>query len=103
MSLFTWLEWRLFNRSNTHLPKGVIWTAILSAVFFGIGHLPAMASLVPLTTLIIIRTVFLNAIGGVIFGWLFWRRSLEAAMVSHAATHVGFFIIGLAISGLNLT
>jgi membrane protease YdiL (CAAX protease family) len=27
---------------------------------------------------------------GVLYGWLFWRRHLEAAMACHAATHLGF-------------
>jgi hypothetical protein len=46
--------------------------------------------------------VLLNALGGVLFGWLFWRRSLEAAMVAHATTHVGFFIINLSLIALGL-
>jgi membrane protease YdiL (CAAX protease family) len=43
----------------------------------------------------------LNAAGGILFGWLFWRRNLETAMVSHAAVHVAFFVMNavLLISG----
>jgi len=102
MSLLVWLGCLLLRRSGSHPP--VVWTAIiLSAILFGIGHLPAMATLVPLNTVIIVRTVLLNAIGGVVFGWLFWRRSLEAAMVAHASTHVGFFIVGLLTMAFNLS
>jgi hypothetical protein len=96
MSLLVWLGWVLFNRSKPKPSRGVVWTAIvLSAILFGIGHLPALAALVPLTTMLVIRTVLLNAIGGVLFGWLFWRYNLEVAMVAHAATHIGFFIARL--------
>ena len=56
---------------------------MLAAVVFGLGHLPATAALLPLTPAVIARAVVLNGIPGVVFGWLFWRRGLEAAMVAH--------------------
>lgn len=38
------------------------------------------------------QIVLLNSVGGVVFGWLYWRRSLEAAMMAHAATQVVFIL-----------
>jgi hypothetical protein len=29
-----------------------------------------------------------NALPGLLFGWLFWRRGLEAAMGAHALAHL---------------
>ena len=29
------------------------------------------------------RTVLLNAVAGVVFGWLYWKRGLEMAMLAH--------------------
>jgi len=52
-------------------------------VLFGLGHLPATANILPLTPLVITRAVVLNGVGGVIFGWLYWKRGLESAMVAH--------------------
>jgi membrane protease YdiL (CAAX protease family) len=67
-----------------------MWSAILlSALLFGLGHLPVVSALVPLTPVIVLRTVVLNAVGGLLFGWLFWRRSLEAAMLAHASANLG--------------
>ncbi len=103
MSLLVWIGWRVAQRGQGVPRPALVWTAIvLTALLFGAGHLPALASMVALTPLIVVRTVLLNALGGVLFGWLFWRRSLEAAMVAHAATHVGFFIVnlGLIVFGL---
>ncbi|MFW5973612.1 MAG: CPBP family intramembrane glutamic endopeptidase [Bacteroidota bacterium] len=93
MSLFAWLGWRLLAlRTRDGLPyAGLVWFAIVAtAVLFGVGHLPALAAAVPLTPVLVARTIVLNALGGLVFGWLFWRRSLEAAMVSHASVHVAF-------------
>lgn len=94
MGLLVWVGWKVINRSQDKPSSGVVWASIIiAAIVFGIGHLPALATIVPLTTIVVIRTVLLNAIGGVAFGWLFWGKSLEAAMVAHAFTHVGFFTI----------
>jgi membrane protease YdiL (CAAX protease family) len=84
MSLFAWLG-RFFSRTPEGKPTDtVIWIAnILAAVVFGLGHLPAMALHVPLTPLVITRAVVLNGLLGIIFGWLYWKRGLEAAMISH--------------------
>jgi membrane protease YdiL (CAAX protease family) len=103
MSLLVWIGWRIFQRGQGQAHPVLVWVAItLAAVLFGIGHLPAMASLVELTPLIIFRTILLNALGGMIFGWLYWRRSLEVAMAAHAAGHIGFFIVNFAVFVLNL-
>jgi len=84
MSFFVWLG-RFISKTTEGKPTAaVIWTAnILAAVLFGLGHLPALAPLVPLTPLVIARTVVLNGLLGIIFGWLYWKRGLEAAMISH--------------------
>lgn len=67
-----------------------MWGALaLTAVLFGVLHLRAVAGLAPLSAPLVARTVLLNALGGLVYGWLFWRRGLEAAMLAHAATHVG--------------
>jgi hypothetical protein len=98
MSLLLWIGWRVVQRGQGAPRPWLVWTAIvLAALLFGIGHLPALAALVEPTPLLIVRTVLLNALGGVLFGWLFWRRSLEVAMVSHAAFHVGLFVVNVAI------
>ena len=84
MSFFVWLG-RFISKTQDGKPTHVVfWIAnILAAVLFGLGHLPAMALLVPLTTLVVLRTVILNGLIGIACGWLYWKRGLEAAMISH--------------------
>jgi membrane protease YdiL (CAAX protease family) len=73
-----------------------MWLAIVvSAVLFGVGHLPALVQAVELTPVLVARTILLNAIAGVIFGWLYWQRSLETAMLSHASFHVPLLVLSL--------
>ena len=90
MTLLAWLLWRLFQRGQGTPRAWVMWTAIVvSALLFGAGHLPAAAGLYGgLTPPVLVRIVGLNSALGIGFGWLFWRYSLEAAMLSHASWHV---------------
>jgi membrane protease YdiL (CAAX protease family) len=96
LSLVAWAAVRIARASADPPPRWALWTAILlAAVLFGAGHLPATSAIVPLTPVIVTRTIVLNTIAGVVFGWLFWRRSLEAAMIAHASSHVVLFVVKL--------
>lgn len=73
-------------------PAPIYWSSIcLAALVFALAHLPSAATIVPLTEIVTARVLLLNAAAGVVFGWLFWRYTLESAMVAHAALHVVFF------------
>jgi membrane protease YdiL (CAAX protease family) len=66
------------------LPTGVFWAPnIVTAVIFGLGHLPATAALAPLSVALVVRAVVLNGTAGLLFGLLYKRYGLEWAMVSH--------------------
>ena len=89
LSFLAWAGWRLFQRRRSAPGSAVMWGAIIgSAALFGVGHLPAVAALAPLTPILAVRTVALNAVAGLALGWLFWRRSLEAAMLAHATANL---------------
>lgn len=87
MSLFIWLGMKLTRRRQPPTVLIII-SIILAAVIFGLGHLPVTASLTAITPLVVGRAILLNGIGGVVFGWLFWRRGLESAMLAHFTTDV---------------
>jgi membrane protease YdiL (CAAX protease family) len=96
MSVLVFVGWRVTGRPEDGPRAAVVWTAIvLAAVLFGAGHLPALAQTVELTPALVARTVLLNAIAGVLFGWLYWRRSLESAILAHASFHVP--LLGLSL------
>lgn len=82
MTLLIWLFSKIFRMYPS--TAWLVWSAIVvSAVIFGIAHLPTAAALGPVTAIVIVRTITLNAIGGIIFGWLFWKQGLAAAVVAH--------------------
>lgn len=70
------------------------WAAIaLSAVLFGVSHLPVAAALLqvldPATAAYIVAG---NAVFGVLAGVLCWRHGLEAAIVAHSTAHLTFWL-----------
>lgn len=94
MSLFTWALHRTLARRSACVPSGVVMiAALLSALIFAVGHLPALAAVTELTPAVVARTLALNTVAGLVYGWLFWRLHLEAAMTAHAATHLGFALL----------
>ncbi|WP_295990200.1 CPBP family intramembrane glutamic endopeptidase [Rugamonas sp.] len=84
MSLLVWLANRFLARTGAIADARAIWTGIIgAALVFGALHLPAAGALFPLTPMVVARIIAMNAVGGVVFGWLYWRRGLEHAMVAH--------------------
>lgn len=87
-SIVAWLLWRIDPR-----PEGpgalVLWeTNVVVAVLFGLAHLQATAQLLPVTPLVASRALVLNGLGSLAFGYQYWRRGLEAAMITHFTTDI---------------
>jgi len=94
MSFFAWLGHFISKSIEGKPTAAVVWIAnVLAAVLFGLGHLPTMALLVPLTPLVIARTVILNGLLGIVFGWLYWKRGLESAMISHFSADIVLHVL----------
>lgn len=97
MALIVWLAGRLLRRPPS---PAVYWTAIvLAAVIFGALHLPAAHHIWPMGTVVVMRTIVLNGLAGVVFGWMFWRRGLEAAMAAHFVADLVLHVATPLIAG----
>jgi len=89
MTLLVWMFSKIKKTEEGKPSSFSIWLAIIiTAIIFGAGHLPFAVTLTPLTSLEIARIILLNSIGGIVFGWLYWRKGLESAMISHFSADV---------------
>lgn len=96
MTLVAWIGSRLFPAPE--LRPGVMWIAnLLAALSFGLGHLPALGVLVPVTPVLVARSLALNGVAGVVFGWLYWRRGLLMAMIAHFSADIVLHVIGVLL------
>lgn len=94
MSLFAWLGSFNSKTSEGKPTNATFWIAnILAAVLFGLGHLPATATILPLTPLVVTRAIVLNGIGGIAFGYLYWKRGLESAMIAHFSADIVLHVL----------
>lgn len=93
MTLLVWLASLLFKKLN----NAVFWTGIvLSALLFAVGHFGVTFAAVSDPGVLLLSYVLLgNSVGGIIFGWLYWKRGLESGMIAHVMTHVVMVLVSL--------
>lgn len=89
MSLFVWIAWRAGGAARP-VPTWAVWSALVaSSVLFAAGHLPVLYALLPGPPgWFVVLALAANFVPGMMFGWLYWRRGLEAAMIAHALAHL---------------
>jgi len=102
VTLIVWILWK-FSKPKTDEPTSTsVWIAIFAAaIIFGLGHLPATAALTTITPIVVARAVILNGIGGVIFGWLYWKKGLESAIIAHFTADVVLLVVFPLLLTLN--
>ena len=87
LTTVTWLICRSFRLAPGSRLRA-FWVAnAVVAVVFGLGHLPAVSAMGGvLTEALVVRTVALNALPSLLFGELYRRGGLEAAVIAHFST-----------------
>jgi membrane protease YdiL (CAAX protease family) len=91
LTLLVWAAWRVFQRGRPQ-PGAVCFVGaiLISSIVFGVGHLPiAVAIGGPLTLPVVVYIVTANSVFGLMAGYLYWRKGLEAAITAHMLAHVG--------------
>lgn len=97
MSLFVFVMIKISRKKESN--PVIIWISIIIvSILFGLGHLPITSSVVGITPYVILRAVVLNGIGGIIFGWLYWKKGLESAMIAHFVGDIFIQVITPLIS-----
>ncbi|GAB1479468.1 hypothetical protein MASR2M74_20320 [Paracoccaceae bacterium] len=74
-----------------------LWAAAtLAALAFAAAHLPAVIlEAGTITPALMARTLIWNGLLGMAYGAAFLRHGLEAAILAHMATHVGFALVAI--------
>jgi hypothetical protein len=90
MTFLIWLAWRLLQTGKGK-PR-TLWfvsAIIISSIVFGMAHLPLVKALAFNYNLAIVSYIVVaNSLFGLIAGYLYWKRGLEAAIIAHMLTHV---------------
>lgn len=86
MTLMVWIGSKISGGTKPI----IYWIGILiAACLFALAHFPIAYQAVENPSTMLLSYILLgNTIGGIIFGWLYWKKGLEAAFLGHIFTHV---------------
>lgn len=90
MTVLVWLPWRAIQkRIGPPRLSFMLFGIAAAAVLFGLLHLPAAAAMgVPVSASVALYIIVGNTVPGIVFGLLYWRRGIEAAIMAHALAHL---------------
>jgi hypothetical protein len=72
----------------------IYWAGIIAAAFmFGAGHLPASYQIYGKSSVVTFRTIVLNMVPGIFFGYLYWKYGIEMAMAAHFCADIVLHVI----------
>jgi membrane protease YdiL (CAAX protease family) len=91
-TLIAWLAALALSRVGPVQKTIAIWIGIVvAAVLFGLAHVANL----PNAPHPFLRALSLNGVAGIVLGWLYWKRGLEAAIVAHLSANA-FIYFGVA-------
>lgn len=90
MTLVVWLILKI-TKNDSPL---IYWAGIiLASILFAFGHFPIVFNAIQNPTILLLIYVLIgNSIAGMFFGWLYWKKGLEAAIIGHIFAHVAMII-----------
>ena len=92
MSLIAWFAQRVMSPRDEGATDFVMWVALgLAAVIFTAVHAAPAGEAVGAAALVAQPMQFVRLLAGGLFGWLFWKQGLEAAVTAHLAYDIVLF------------
>ena len=96
LTLLAWLGTRVFQKQKARMSAVTFWSAnIIVAILFGLGHLPNAAMVMHITPTVVVLALALNGIAAISFGYLYWKRGLESAMIAHFCADFVVYVVGV--------
>jgi len=85
---------QIFKKEAKPSQNMVLVGIIITAIFFGLIHLPLSKNFSNLTLVTVSATMIGNLITGSFFGWVYWKRGLLAAIIVHIIWDLVFHVVG---------
>lgn len=95
MTAMTWLLVKAGVRNGV----SAVIAIVAAAAVFGLLHLPTAFQLFEPSALSVARVLFLNMALGIPFGWIYWRRGLEQAMLAHFCADLVLHVVTPVLLG----
>jgi Type II CAAX prenyl endopeptidase Rce1-like len=93
-SLFLWLLRKIAREKSPQAGVAIFWTAnVIVALLFAAGHIPSAKLFMPITPMVLAAIFSMNGVASLLFGYLCWKRGLEAAMLAHFSTDIMLHVV----------
>jgi membrane protease YdiL (CAAX protease family) len=66
---------------------------VISTLVFGLGHVATTAAVMTVSPVVVFRTILLNFLPGMLFGWLYYKKGLLPSMVAHFSSDIAIHVI----------
>jgi hypothetical protein len=94
MTFFLWLVSKVWPSRGSRPNAGAFWAVnTFVALLFALGHFPAAMQIMPITPIVAAYLLSLNALGGFVFVYLYWKSVLEADMIAHFSCDMVLHVI----------
>lgn len=92
MTLCVWVLQKVVKGVVNRIP--LYWLGIfLAALLSGLVHVVVLASFPALTPFVLFRIWLLGIVPACIFGWLYWKKGFESAILAHFTAELFVFVI----------
>jgi membrane protease YdiL (CAAX protease family) len=94
-SLLLWLLRKIAREKSSQAGVAIFWIAnVIVSLFFAAGHIPSAKLFLPITPIVVAAIFSMNGAASLLFGYLCWKRGLEAAMLAHFSTDFMLHVVG---------
>ncbi|WMW22984.1 CPBP family intramembrane glutamic endopeptidase [Methanolobus mangrovi] len=93
MTLLVWISWKIKKTSDNRPTNVGVWLAIfIVSLIYGLGYLASSSSM-DMERMHIMGIILLNGIAGIVFGWLYWKKGLEASIIANLTASLVLFVV----------
>lgn len=94
VTLLVWISWKI-KRTSEGLPTDTgVWISILLVgVIYSISYLSALSISVDSNPLLTAGILLVSLMTGGTFGWLYWKKGLEASIIANVTATMTLFVV----------
>jgi hypothetical protein len=94
VTLLVWISWKIKKTPEGFPTTTGFWLSILLvSTIYGIGYFFSLTPVTDYNAILSLATIALAIISGSVFGWLYWKKGLEAAIIANLSASLVVFVI----------
>ncbi|MCQ6963288.1 CPBP family glutamic-type intramembrane protease [Methanolobus chelungpuianus] len=94
VTLLVWISWKIKKNPDGSPTTTGFWLSILLvSTIYGFGYFLSLTSVTDYNAILPIAIIALGIISGSVFGWLYWKKGLEAAIIANLSASLMVFVI----------